>query len=105
MAAGALVITTDAPPMNELINHDRGYLAHYKTSGPKGLGTRYWVSEEALDACILEAFNASASEKERKVANAKNWTITNEADFKTKLEKHLKKAEIVVTSQTSHRSV
>jgi hypothetical protein len=88
------------PPVNR-----RGYLAHYKTSGPKGLGTRYWVSEEALDAFILEAFNASASEKEREVANAKTGLSPMIADFKTKLEKHLKKAEIVVTSQTSHQSV
>ena len=47
MSTGAVVITTDAPPMNEFIA-DKRCLVPYMNTAPCGLATRYFVDPEQL---------------------------------------------------------
>ena len=53
MSCGSVVITTDAPPMNEFIQDPR-YLVPYSYTTTKDLGTRYHVTSEALEAKMSE---------------------------------------------------
>ncbi len=51
MAAGAVVITTDAPPMNEFIT-DRRCLIPYSSSCPRHFGTAYFVDAQHVASTI-----------------------------------------------------
>lgn len=52
MAAKSVVVTTDAPPMNEFIK-DKRCLVPYKGSGSSSLATMYYVNEVALESTVL----------------------------------------------------
>lgn len=52
LAAGSVVVTTDAPPMNELVRPDYGVLVRSARSEPMRLGTRYFVDPAELDRQI-----------------------------------------------------
>jgi glycosyltransferase involved in cell wall biosynthesis len=48
LGVGAVLLTTDAPPMNELVTHERGILVPYARTGVQRLATTYFVDEAAL---------------------------------------------------------
>lgn len=52
---GALIITIDAPPMNELISSDCGILVPAERSRRRGCGLRSSASREALEQAVQEA--------------------------------------------------
>ncbi|MET4024647.1 hypothetical protein ABIE59_000152 [Marinobacter sp. MBR-99] len=78
---GCVTITTNAPPMNELIEKSRGYLAEPNNSRTFRLGTRYMVSEQSLDATINTAINAMPATLEETSANAEQWYSSNHKAF------------------------
>lgn len=63
MSTGALVITTDAPPMNELVDAGSGLLVKVASSTPRHLGTCFKVDQAALEAAIIEAMTMEAERK------------------------------------------
>lgn len=52
LACGAVVVTTAAPPMNELVGSDCGFLVKYRRTALQSLGTNYYIDEESL-ACTV----------------------------------------------------
>ena len=54
MSSGALVVTTDAPPMNEIVTSETGRLVPYRNTIPRRLGTDFLVDVDALEAAIVE---------------------------------------------------
>lgn len=52
LSCGALVVTTDAPPMNEHVTAETGLLVPACASAPRHLGTSYAVDPAALEAAI-----------------------------------------------------
>ncbi|MGE0666536.1 MAG: glycosyltransferase family 4 protein [Sphingomonadales bacterium] len=52
LACGAVVVTTDGPPMNELIRPEHGVLVPYRETRPRTLGMRHFVDPDALAAAI-----------------------------------------------------
>ena len=48
LSVGGVVITTDAPPMNELVTPDTGLLVEVERSESMGIGERYFVSHDVL---------------------------------------------------------
>jgi glycosyltransferase involved in cell wall biosynthesis len=52
LACGAVVITTDAPPMNELVNPEYGFLVRHAQSSQQSLGINYYVDENDLSKTI-----------------------------------------------------
>lgn len=54
LSTGALVLTTDAPPMHELVTPDCGVLVPAQSFRPQGLGCRYQVDGDALEQALLK---------------------------------------------------
>jgi GR25 family glycosyltransferase involved in LPS biosynthesis len=52
MSCGAVVLTTDAAPMNELVRPDCGILVPTAGQTPRKLGMRHFVDDAALEAAI-----------------------------------------------------
>lgn len=55
LSCGALVITTDAPPMNEHVRPEFGVLVASVRAQPRHMGTCHFVGVEALEAAIEAA--------------------------------------------------
>lgn len=53
MSCGAVVVTTDAPPMNEFIDNASGVLVPFQSSESRHLGMSYSVAPSALEAAII----------------------------------------------------
>jgi len=63
MSCGAVVITTDAPPMNELVDAQSGLLVGVASSTPRHLGTCFKVDQAALEAAITRVMAMGVEEK------------------------------------------
>jgi predicted oxidoreductase (fatty acid repression mutant protein) len=90
MAYGCITITTDAPPMNELVGKDRGFLAHVERKLTFRLGTRYLVSEQALEQSIQAAIDQPPATLAYMSRRAIEWYSTNHEQFLSRLESQLK---------------
>lgn len=64
MSSGALVVTTDAPPMNEIVTPETGRLVPYKDTMPRRLGTDFLVDLNALERTISELVDMSTEAKQ-----------------------------------------
>lgn len=80
MSCGALILTTNAPPMNQHITDDLGVLVNYETTEPRNIGTDYHVTEKALEAQIIRMIDMPDADKIRMglAARAKYKTITRD---------------------------
>ena len=52
LSCGAVVVTTDAPPMNEHVTSDCGVLVPTRHSEPRHLGRNFFVDYQVLEAVI-----------------------------------------------------
>ena len=59
MSCGAVVVTTDAPPMNEHVTADCGVLVPASRSEPRHLGRNFFVDPSALETTVAQLVTAS----------------------------------------------
>jgi glycosyltransferase involved in cell wall biosynthesis len=85
MSCGAVTITTDAPPMNELITPERGLLADFRDSQSLGLGTRYFVDPDSLAEQVNRALYMSEATRKGLGQCARNWYVQNDQFFRRRL--------------------
>ena len=85
MGMGGIVITTDAPPMNELVTRKRGLLVAYDKVTPQGLGINYHCSMQSLENAIEKALQLSDKDKTDLSQNARIFFLENRADFQQRL--------------------
>lgn len=85
MSCGAAVISTDGPPMNELVRPDRGFLVKVSHTEPRHLGTNFFVDPDALERTIEIAL-ATPPEKLALLGEVgRDWVKENHETFKTRL--------------------
>ena len=82
MSVGAVVISTDAPPMNELVRPEYGYLALAESAGEQGMSTCFRVLPEALEHCVEDILRTPANELLRRGEEARDAYATIDAQFK-----------------------
>lgn len=81
MGLGGIVLSTDAPPMNELVTNDRGVLVSYDRTSQQGLGTNYYASVSSIEATVNHLLQLSEREKQTLRERAQAWFHENHARF------------------------
>ena len=85
MSCRAVVITTDAPPMNELITPDRGVTVAYHHLEPRHLGTNFHIDPEKLEKNIQQLLLMPTEKKATLGDQARTWFVDNDAHFRNTL--------------------
>ena len=85
MACEAVVITTDGPPMNELVTGDYGNLVKVASTEPRHLGTNFQVDETDLERTIESVLKTSADDLASKGRMARDWFLSNDQKFRKAL--------------------
>tara|TARA_B100001057_G_scaffold361315_1_gene363712 strand:- start:239 stop:1195 length:957 start_codon:yes stop_codon:yes gene_type:complete len=81
MSCSALVVTTDAPPMNEIIGPDRGMLVPFENEESRHLGYNFYVNPSALAKLINKIFLMPDSEIIEYGHKARDWFEKNQTRF------------------------
>ena len=85
LSCAAVTVTTDGPPMNELVGPDRGVLVPWSRSAPRKLGIDFFVDTEALEAAIEELVAMPSTDKARMGRAGRDWFEENDARFRIRL--------------------
>jgi glycosyltransferase involved in cell wall biosynthesis len=85
MSCRALVVTTDAPPMNEIVSADCGVLVKYERTAPRRWGTAYYVDRRSLEDAIQTVIGMSGAEKAARGERARAWFEMNDARFRRRV--------------------
>jgi len=85
LSVGAITLTTDAPPMNELVTPERGLLIPYQQTRPKNLAHRYLVDAAGIEAAVYKTL-ALEEAKIRTLSNAaRAFYLRNDTEFRSGL--------------------
>lgn len=90
MSAGAIVITTDAPPMNELIRDSRCLVPYFR-SDPLKLGFRFYVDGAQLQDMLLKLSQLPPKELDAIGASNRKFYLMKKQHFYEKLNALLSK--------------
>ena len=90
MSTKALTVTTNAPPMNELITSERGVLVDYQQTKTQRLGTNYYVDSQDLEAKIESILAMNDQQRKQLGEQARNWYIENDKFFQQKIVNFLR---------------
>jgi Glycosyl transferases group 1 len=85
MSVGAVVVTTNAPPMNEYCADGRGLLAEPSATKPQRLGMCYAVDPRSLEEKVEQALALSAGARAGYAARAREWFVENDRFFRKRL--------------------
>jgi hypothetical protein len=81
MSCGAVVVTTDGAPMNEIVTADRGYLARASHMEPMRRATRYFVDVDDLGRQIDRVLALKPDQRLALGKNARQWYLTQREAF------------------------
>ncbi|MEY2460196.1 MAG: hypothetical protein QOG30_2026 [Acidimicrobiaceae bacterium] len=85
LSVGAVVLTTDAPPMNEVVTPARGMLCAYASSTPMRFGQKYAVAPDALEATVRATLEHDPDDLLELGRRGREWYLENHAAFVTRL--------------------
>jgi glycosyltransferase involved in cell wall biosynthesis len=85
MSCGAVTLTTNAPPMNELITPERGILVGYHRAKAQRAGMNYFVDPVDLERQIAAIIGMDPTAKQRLGKRARAWFEENDRLFRTRL--------------------
>lgn len=86
MSVGAVVITLDAPPMNEMISPERGIPVPYSRTGSQHLATTYHFDDDAMEDAIERAIAMDDARCHALGAAARAWYEAERAAFPARLD-------------------
>ena len=90
MSCRAVVITTDAPPMNELISPATGIPVPFDRSDPRHLGINFHINQEKLESHISQLLLMPVEQKLKYGERARLWFEQNEDTFQQRLTASIK---------------
>jgi hypothetical protein len=90
MSARAVVITVDAPPMNEMISPERGIVVPCSRTGRQHLATTCHFEDTAMERAIEHALALNDAQCEALGAAARAWYEAEHAAFPGKLDDALR---------------
>ncbi len=85
MSCRSVILTTNAPPMNELITPERGILVDCDTAQVQGVGINYYVDRQALEEKIYQILGMDDTTKKEWGDNARDWYEDNDTFFRHKI--------------------
>jgi hypothetical protein len=85
MSCRALTLTTNAPPMNELITPDRGFLVNYHKTRRQRSGVNYYVDPVDLERKIDEIIRMDQASIQGMGERARAWYEDNDRFYRTQL--------------------
>lgn len=85
MGVGAVVLTLDAPPMNEMVTPGRGALIAPSRTGSQSLATTYFYEVAALETAIERLLATPDAELERIGGAARAWFMDNDRAFRGRI--------------------
>ncbi|MBS0395805.1 MAG: glycosyltransferase [Proteobacteria bacterium] len=85
LGVGAVVLATDAAPMNELVTPERGILLPARASGQQHLATTYRLEPGALERGVEAALALDGAARARLGAAARAWFLANKQGFAARL--------------------
>ena len=86
MSVRAVVITVDAPPMNEMISPERGIAVPWSRTGTQHLATTYYFDDAAMERAIDAAIRMDDARCEAFGAAARAWFEAERAAFPGRLD-------------------
>jgi glycosyltransferase involved in cell wall biosynthesis len=87
LSCGAIVITTDASPMNELVNDERGFLVKPVNKRMMRLATAYDIDQQGLEKAVRKAMHRETESLLGE--NARDFFISNDHFFKKEMIKQV----------------
>jgi len=81
MSVGSAVITVDAPPMNELVESNRGWLLDWNDNGMHRLAQRYAFDENSLIRTMEGIIKLNDDQLRSYGLQARNWFVSNKLKF------------------------
>jgi hypothetical protein len=85
MGCGAVVVTTDAPPMNELVTQERGVLIRVARSEPMRRSMKNYIDVSDLEVKLNHVFAMLPEGRAELGRNARSWYETQHARFESSL--------------------
>jgi glycosyltransferase involved in cell wall biosynthesis len=83
MSAKALVITTNAEPMNELVTNERGILVKPVSHEPMRLSMANFINEKSLEEAVIRATVLTDAQISEKGESARKFYLDNDAFFRS----------------------
>lgn len=81
MSAQCLVMTTGAPPMNEIIQEDRGILIPPIRQEPMNLSTRFFVNEKKIEEAVIKIMIMDEGKKGEMARAARQFYLAQKEQF------------------------
>lgn len=89
MSVGAVTLTTNAPPMNEMIAADRGVLVGYTRTDTQFLATTYYFDDVAMEGAVERLLSLGDDGLRRIGSGAREWFLRNDRGFSDRLKQAL----------------
>jgi hypothetical protein len=84
LSCGSVVVTTDAPPMNEFVS-DQRCLIGYERTAPQHLATNYYIDSVKFDRVLTDLFSLSESELQKIGETNREFYLENDRLFKQRI--------------------
>lgn len=86
LSVGAVVLTVDAAPMNELVTAQRGVLVGHESSGRQRLAQTFYFSSQGLQQAVEAMLQLADAELAALSQAARDWYQGNRAGFPLRLQ-------------------
>jgi glycosyltransferase involved in cell wall biosynthesis len=87
LSCGAIIISTDAPPMNELVDNNRGFLVKPVAHHQMKLATAYQINQTELENTVKKTM--AADNYDEMMGNARGFFVSNDLFFKNEIVRQI----------------